>query len=142
MGQRRNRQIVNRLIEELWNAGRYEVLDELCAPDLQVTLPGSRLAGTRALRQLAQRYRRAFPDLHVVVRHMIGRSDDVDVTWRATGTHVGPIAGLKPTRRRVRLDGMSHVRLRGGRVVEQEHFWDRLVLMRQIGAIPEQAAAA
>lgn len=139
-GVETNKLVVRRFFDEVWNEGRFDVLDELIAPDAADHDPQSpfpELRGPEMVRRTVSMYRSAFPDTHMRVEAMIADGDLVATRWTATGTHEGELMGLAPTRRRVELTGMSFDRFDGGRVVETWTNWDTLGLMRQLGAAPE-----
>jgi len=64
---------------------------------------------------------------------------DGDVTmfrWVFTGKHTGDFNGIKPTGKRVQVDGFTTFRLGAdGKVIEQHEVGDMLTLLRQIGAV-------
>lgn len=142
MTERKNKKIVMRLIDEVWNLGRLEVIAELCAPHARLVVPGDKHVGRDAFRDMVDEYRAAFPDLQVTVQQLFADADDVVVRWSALGTHRGALGGAQPSGNRVRLEGMTRNRLDGGLVIEQDYYWDQLSLLQQIGAVPEQIRAA
>ena len=62
----RNKVIVRRYIEELWNDLQFDLVDEILAPDLVSHNPNGTLEhGNQRFRQVIPRLRTAFPDLHL-----------------------------------------------------------------------------
>ena len=53
--------------------------------------------------------------------------------WTLTGTHTGTWGGIRPTRQRLQLKGVSLMRVREGRVAEVASYYDSLTLNRQLG---------
>jgi ketosteroid isomerase-like protein len=87
----------------------------------------------------------AFPDAHVDVRglHLL---DDVAVEEGTfTGTHggvlQGPLGDVSPTGRSVRLDYIQVLRFRDGKHVSFNLMFDRLLLLEQLGLLPDPAPA-
>ncbi len=62
--------------------------------------------------------------------------DEVAVRWMAEGTQQGELLGIPPTGKHLRFGGMSIFRLAEGKIAEQWEEWDKLDLMRQLGAMP------
>jgi predicted ester cyclase len=105
-----NKAIVRRLVDEVLNSGRLEVVDELYAPELAAA----------AKRWIAP-FREAFPDVHMQVVELIAEDDKVAGRFLCSGTHQGTWRGHAPTGRRFeRVDEVYIFRLRDGRIA---HAW-------------------
>ena len=77
---------------------------------------------------------RGVPDLRWELRGepIVGRGA-VAWEWTLTGTHTGTWGGIRPTRQRLQLKGVSLMRVREGRVAEVASYYDSLTLNRQLG---------
>jgi predicted ester cyclase len=58
------------------------------------------------------------------------------------GTHLGDFFGIPPTGRRVTMSGVHVMQIADGKIAEHWGSNDDLGLIRQLGAIPEPAAAS
>jgi predicted ester cyclase len=118
-----NKATVQRLIAEVLNGGRLDVIDELYAPELA--------AGAR--RWIAP-FRASFPDVHMEVVELIAEGDKVVGRFRCSATHLGEWLGHAPTGRRFeRVDEVSIFRFRDGRIVHAWSLEDSLSRLRQLG---------
>ncbi|MFF1360030.1 ester cyclase [Streptomyces sp. NPDC058297] len=79
--------------------------------------------------------RRAFPDLHVEVEHLLATEDELAFAYTVTGTHRGELAGHAPTGRSVSFRGMQISRFEDGKLVERWGSSDELGMMRQLGLV-------
>lgn len=133
-----------RLIEEVWNQGNLDAIDGLVTRNIVGHDPMNPVKGIDTLRDVVRKYRAAFPDLHLDIEDLFSAEDKVVVRWRATGTHRGPLEGLRPTGRQATIAGMSVDRFSGDRICETFDYWDALGLMQQLGAVtlPGKTAAA
>ncbi len=62
--------------------------------------------------------------------------------WSGNGTFENEMMGLQPTHEKGDpVKGITIDRFEGGKVVESWSQWDTLTFMRDIGAIPQEAAA-
>jgi steroid delta-isomerase-like uncharacterized protein len=132
-----NKRIARRAIEEIYNAGRLEAVDELFAPECvshDVAMPDA-IRGRDGIRQQAQAYRSAFPDLRITIDEDVAEGDRVCTRWTARGTHRGELFGMAATNRQATVSGMTIDHLRDGRIVESYTNWDALGLMTQLGTI-------
>ncbi len=145
MSEQNKARIRKIIVEQAWNQGRLEALDELAAPGLVVhdpSLPGGETVGLEPYKQGIQAYRTAFPDVHIVVEDQVAEGDKVVTRLSATGTHRGALMGIAPTGNHVSITGLSMIRFENGMAVEAWSEADVLGLLQQIGAIPSMAPAA
>jgi steroid delta-isomerase-like uncharacterized protein len=133
-----------RVIEQAWNRGNLDVLDELSAPDCVVhdMSTHAEFYGLDANKQRLRGYRTAMPDLHIAIEDLIAGGDKVVTRWCASGTHEGELRGHGPTYRRAEIAGVSIDRFNAeGRLAETWYQWDMLSLMQQLGISPFAGAA-
>jgi steroid delta-isomerase-like uncharacterized protein len=138
-----NKAVVRRFIEEVWNNGNLDAIDELISEDhvdhdpAQAESPG----GREAVRAFVQMYRTAYPDTHIEFGEMVAEGDLVAGNWTATGTHQGELMGIAPTGRSIKVTGMGMDRVRDGQIVESWANYDSLGMLAQLGAIPAPSGA-
>lgn len=124
-----------RAIDEGWNRGSLEAIDELFDPDFvehQVGIGPGRDGVKGSIRAL----RTAFPDLHLTFDDVAAVGDVVWARLSATGTHTGPFMGTPGTGRPMRVDVIDVARVVDGRLVEHWGVADRLSVAQQIGLVP------
>jgi predicted ester cyclase len=118
-----NKATVRRLIEEVFNGGRLDLVDELYAPEL-----------AHAARRWIAPFRASFPDLHMEIVELIAEGDKVAGRFVCSATHLGAWLGHPPTGRRFeRVDEVSIFTLRDGRIVHAWALEDTLARLRQLG---------
>ena len=118
-----NKAVVRRLLDEVMNAGRLEVIDELYSP---------RLAAA-AKRWIAP-FRESFPDVHMDVVELIAEGDKVVGRFKCAGTHLGEWLGHPPTGRRFEaIDEVYIFRFSEGRIVHAWGLEDTLKRLEQLG---------
>ena len=121
----RNKDVVRRLIAEVLNAGRLDVVDELYAPTL----------APRAKRWIAP-FRASFPDVHMEVAELIAEEDKVVGRFTCSGTHLGAWRGHAPTGRRFEaIDEVYIFRFSDGRIVHAWGLEDTLGRLEQLGLL-------
>jgi predicted ester cyclase len=99
------------------------------------------LPGPAGQKKIADDFRAAFPDLRFKVDMIVGEDDFVVGRWTATGTHLGPWAGVEPTGRTMTISAANIFRFRDGKVVEIWNHRDDLGLREQLGADVHGGAA-
>ncbi len=138
-----NTDAARRFVEEAWNQGNVDVLDELCADDYVGHDPIAGDSDRDTAKELISSYRNAFPDLSLTIEDTIEEGDKVVMRMTAQGTFENELMGFQPNHERgepIEIIGID--RFEDGKLVEAWGQWDTLQFMRDIGAIPEQAAAA
>ncbi len=133
-----NESVVRKLIEEAFNQGRLEVIDELMSPDFveHQTLGHGAPAGREAPKVIVSMLRLAFPDFHLTIEDTASRGDTVWLRLRGTGTHDGPFMGRQPTGKRISVPVVDIMRVANGKIVENWGVADRLGALQQIDSSP------
>jgi predicted ester cyclase len=118
-----NKAVVRRLIDEVFNAGHLERIDELYAPALAA-----------AAKRWITPFRASFPDVHMEILELIAEGDRVVGRFSCSATHLGAWLGHAPTGRRFeRVDEVSIFRFRDSRIVHVWSLEDTLGRLRQLG---------
>jgi steroid delta-isomerase-like uncharacterized protein len=137
MSVEENVELMRRWFREVWNEGRTQTIYDLLATDAVGSgelEDGSQVRGPAEFVPFVQRLRGAFPDMNIVVEDAFGAEDKVVSRWSATMTHRGDHLGMPATGKRVRLTGITVVRIRDRQIVEGWDNWDQLGMLKQIGA--------
>jgi steroid delta-isomerase-like uncharacterized protein len=138
MSTERNKAIVRRLFDEVWNTGSLDRIEELYAANFVADYrPYAPLRhGHDAIRGMVQRAHAAFPDFHEELEEMIAEGDKVVVRFTITGTQLGQWGPLPPTGKPVSFEEIVILRFVDGKVVEQRGLPDNLAALRQLGVVP------
>jgi predicted ester cyclase len=138
MSTEQNKALLRRLMEEVFNRGNINLVDELVAPDFveHEELPPGIPPGREAVKQLPTMFRSAFPDFKVTLDDLIAEGDKVVVRSTWSGTQKGEFMGIAPTGKSVSFGVIDTVRIAGGQVVEHWGQMDNLRMMQQLGVIP------
>jgi predicted ester cyclase len=119
--------LVERLIGEVVNGGRLELIDELFSPELADTA-----------RSWFGAFRSSFPDLHMGIVETIEEADRVVGRFHCSATHLGEWRGHAPTGRRFEdVDEVYFFRFADGRIVEAWGIEDTLGRFKQLGLPPD-----
>jgi steroid delta-isomerase-like uncharacterized protein len=117
--QSRNKAVAMRVFDEIFNQGKFQVADEIYAPDFQ-NHGLHRSVDLKTDQDAVHAEKKAFPDLQMSVQQMVAEGDKVAVLWTFQGTHTGSgYEGLPPTGTRVEIRGITIWRIVNGRIVEE-----------------------
>jgi predicted ester cyclase len=126
-------------LHDLWNVRLLNRVRECCAPNVRLRVQGNRrLYGTgdyvaRITALLAQ-----FPDAVFTVDDLyfvpdrLKRRQKASVRWTLQGTHEGWGPLGKPTGRRIRVMGLSHLYVKEEKIDEEFSLFSTVDLMRQL----------
>jgi len=135
--QEKNKALVQRWFDEVWNKGREEAIDEMLAEDgivhglsEDVDHP---LTGPVGFKPFHQIFCGAFPDIQVGVEDMIAEGGKVAVRCTVRGKHGGDHLGINASQAPVDFTGMAIVRVRNGKIVEAWNNFDFMRMNKQIG---------
>lgn len=132
------RAVVRRFVEEIFEAGRVEAIDELVAPDFVSHTFGITEDGPRALAAATEKIHRSLTDVEFEIYEMVAEHDLVAVRLTSSAEPTGPFMGVADAAgKRYTVDEMHLFRIAEGRIVEHWHTHDALGILRQLGGVPE-----
>jgi steroid delta-isomerase-like uncharacterized protein len=135
-----NARLIRKWFEEVWNQGREETVDAMCAKDVighGQAQHGADIRGPEHFKQFMRGFRSAFSDIHIEIHDTIEQGDKVVARWTTTMIHTGTFLNTAPTGKHVSVNGISIQRFAGGKITEGWDNWDQLGLLVQLGATPQ-----
>jgi predicted ester cyclase len=119
-----HKQIVRRLVQEVVHEGRFEVVDELYAPEL-----------ADAARRWIEPFRASFPDVRMEIVTMVAEGDAVAARFVCSATHLGRWRDNEPTGRRFRVDEVYFFEFADGRIAQAWGLEDTFRRFKQLGLL-------
>jgi steroid delta-isomerase-like uncharacterized protein len=129
-----NKAIARQFLDELWNQGDFETLDDLLASDYDGH-SSTEINGPQGAKQFIPRVHSAFPDLHFEVQDQVAEGDKVATRWVMYGTHKGEFQGIPASGARLEMTGITIFRIANGKLIEGWTSEDTLGMMQQLGAV-------
>jgi steroid delta-isomerase-like uncharacterized protein len=142
MSTETNKAVVRRMVEEAWNQGNLNAVDELLAADAFDHHDPDVPSFPEHMKAEIMRFHRAFPDFHFAIEDMIAEGDKVSFRATITGTHQGEYNGIPPTGRQIAFEHMHMVRIVDGKAVDHWAVLDILSMLQQLGVAPQPPVAA
>jgi predicted ester cyclase len=136
----RNKRLVRRFVDEVWNEGALHVAEEVLAegyiehPSSPDEEKPTEPCGPEGMKRFVGMFRHAFPDMKFTIEHMLAEGDRVAIHLVGRGTHLGDLHGMAPTGRPVVIGGAAIHRIENDKIAETYQVVDRLRLREQIGA--------
>ncbi len=130
------RGMILRVVEEAWNQGKMEVLDEEFATEyVYHQSPSPDIEGLEAYKQYIVDTRNSYPDFKLTIEEMIIKGDKIVVRGTFSGTNTGelPEYGIPATGKQVTFNWCLVSHRMNGKTTEEWNYVDSLGLMQQLG---------
>ncbi|WP_433722767.1 ester cyclase [Nocardia sp. CA-129566] len=137
-----HKNVIRRLVHEVFEQGRVDVVDELLTEDFvdhsaQHAEFFSDVPGREGFKRMALIARSGLTDFEAELDLIVGEGDLVAALVLAAGTHTAEFMGVPPTDQRIRLSDFHFFRFRDGKVHEHWNQLNALEIMQQLGRVPQ-----
>jgi len=116
---RKNKTLMSRLYEEMWNGGNTALAKEI-------------FAQPEGVERFLMQFLISFPDLQHAVEGMVAEGDWVAVHFSTRGTHSGQWMEFAPTGKSIHYTGITLARISGDKIIEHHTWWDKAGLIEQV----------
>lgn len=133
------KQNMQRLIEEAYNNGNFEVLDELIDPGyLRYQSPMKKVEGLADYRAFIKEVRDAYSNFRMEIEEILMEGNKTVTRLVLSGKHTGktPTIQAPPTGREVSMKGCTVSTWKDGKIVEETVYNDYMGLTQQFGVMP------
>ncbi|MEJ7893897.1 MAG: ester cyclase [Solirubrobacteraceae bacterium] len=114
----------------------------LWTDDVAERFPDGTVSGPAALTEYFDGLFTAVPDVRMDVISVAEDGDTAFVRWHLTGTHTGGgFQGLRPTGKRLEIDGFDQMTIRDGKLAANFVVFDRMQFGQQLGMLPPDGSA-
>ncbi|HZM22793.1 MAG TPA: ester cyclase [Anaerolineales bacterium] len=115
----KNKALMRRIYEEMWNAGN---------PSLAVEI----FDRPEGVARFVSQFLISFPDLQHSIEGMIEEGNQVAVQFSARGTHQGRWLEFPPTGRSIQYTGVTVASIEANKIIKHYTWWDKNSLVEQI----------
>ncbi len=126
--------LVRRFVEEVFEAGHLDAIDELVAPEFTSHTFGTN--GREEFKAAAQRVHGGLTNVEFTIDDIVAEHDRVAVRLTSSATPTGEFMGVQAAGKRYTVSEAHFFRIDEGEIFEHWHVHDALGIMRQIGAVP------
>jgi steroid delta-isomerase-like uncharacterized protein len=133
------KQTLRRVIDEVYNKGNVDAMDEVFAPHCSFHDPSFPVEGVAGTKQFVRELRAAQPDFHCDVQDILVDGDRTAARWTMGGTDRNEFRGMPPTGKSYVVTGTTFNQWEGDRIVEEWDNYDSLGMLQQLGHVPETA---
>jgi len=105
--------------------------------DTNITLIMSpkNIVGIEAAKDFYANYITGFSNVEFTIVDIFGQNDKLVKYWNFKGTNTGEFFGMPPTGNKVDIDGVTLVKMKNGKIVQEQDFMDNMAFMQQLGIV-------
>src|SRR5687768_8552544 len=109
----RNKVLVRRIYEDMWNQGNLTVASEI-------------FAEPEGVQRFMKEFLKAFPNLHHTVEELIAEGDRVVARFSAQGTQTGQWKHYAPSGNPIHYTGVTITHIEGDKIIHHHTWWDAI----------------
>ena len=135
--EERNKNLIRRSTEEIYNKGNYADIDKVVSSGFIIHSlnPEREIRGAEGAKNFVRALRTAFPDLKFTITDQFAEGEKVVTHYIVEGTHKGLFEGIPPTGKSFKVSAIDIDYITNGKVSECWSNLDELSLLRQLGVL-------
>jgi steroid delta-isomerase-like uncharacterized protein len=133
--EQENLSLGRRVFGEIYGGGKVDLVDQLYSEDFVDDSPGGG-KGRELIKDAVTAFHKAIPDLRIDIEDAFAVNDKVVLRYTARGTQTGPYSDSPASGKPVTARGITIFQVVNGRIKMEWTEYDRLGVLRQIGAVP------
>lgn len=105
--------------------------------DVTMVTSPQNIVGIAAFRDYYQNFLTGFSNIKFTIVDVFGQGDKIAKHWRFQGINTGEFFGMPPTGKTVDVQGVTLVKMKDGRIAQEQDFIDPNILMQQLGLVSD-----
>tara|TARA_A100001011_G_scaffold144422_1_gene152606 strand:- start:17366 stop:17866 length:501 start_codon:yes stop_codon:yes gene_type:complete len=128
------------MYSDVWNAVFSEknidlVTSENFHEDVTVVTSNGDVTGLENFKGYYANYLNGFSDGEFTIVHVFSQGDMLVKQWHFKGTHDGEFFGIPATNKKLDLIGTTIVKMKDGKVLQEQDFFDNYTFLSQLGLL-------
>jgi uncharacterized protein len=122
--------------DEIINNGNLDLINDTNFTD-DVTLVTSpeNIVGIEDFKDYYSNFVTGFSDVEFTMVDVFGQGDKLVKHWNFKGTNSGEFFGMPPTGKSVNVEGVTLVKMKDGKIAQEQDFMDNMVFLQQLGIL-------
>ena len=104
-------------------------------PNITLISNPENIVGIENFKTYYQNYLTGFSEVNFTIIDVFGQGDRIVKHWNFKGTHSGDFFGIPATGKSVDVNGVTLVKMKNGKIAQEQDFMDSMVFMQQLGLI-------
>lgn len=131
------------MYENVWdlivNKGEIDQINDTnFAENITLVSSPENVVGIEAFKAYYQNYLTGFSNIQFTIVDVFGQGDKIVKHWNFKGTHSGDFFGIPATGKEVDVEGVTLVKMKDGKIAQEQDFMDNYLFLDQLGLIPSQ----
>ncbi len=122
-------EIINNRNLELFNDTNFD-------PNITLIMSPENVVGIDNVKDFYTNYLTGFSNIEFSIIDVFGQDDKIVKHWNFKGDHTGDFFGIPATHKSVNIDGTTLVKMKDGKIAQEQDFMDNLAFMEQLGIDP------
>ena len=97
-----------------------------------VTTPEN-IVGIKSFKAYYQNFLTGFTQINFTIVDVFGQGDKIVKHWNFKGKHTGDFFGIPATGKTLNIDGVTLVKMKNGKILQEQDFMDNMIFMQQLG---------
>ena len=93
------------------------------------------VVGIEAVKDYYNNFLDGFSDIEFTMKKVFGQNGNLVKHWNFKGTHTGDFFGIPATGNKVDLDGTTIIKMKDGKIAQEQDFFDNMAFMSQLGLV-------
>lgn len=116
-------------------------IDEINSTNFDLNITGiaspENIVGIEDFKAYYQNYISGFSDVTFTIVDVFGQNDKIVKHWNFKGKHTGEFFGIPATGKTVDVDGVTLVKMKNGKIAQEQDFLDNMVFLGQLGIVSD-----
>lgn len=123
--------------DQIINEGNLDAINDSNF-DTNITLVSSpeNIVGIENFKAYYANFTTGFSEAEFTIDNIFGQGDNLVKHWSYKGTHTGDFFGIPATGKTIDLTGVTLVKMKDGKIAQEQDFMDNLAFMGQLGIDP------
>jgi steroid delta-isomerase-like uncharacterized protein len=121
--------------DEIVNHGKLEMFNDSNFTTDVVMHAHPDIVGIDSAKAYYANYLTGFSNIQFIIKDVFGQGDKLVKHWEFKGKHTGTFSGIPATGKDVDVEGATLVKMRGGKIAEEQDFFDNYEFMKQLGLV-------
>lgn len=123
--------------DEIINTGNLELINDThFTDDITLVMSPENIVGIDGFKDYYSNFVTGFSDVEFTMVDVFGQDDKIVKHWNFKGTHSGDFFGIPASGKSVDVEGTTLVKMKEGKIAQEQDFMDNLIFMGQLGIDP------
>tara|TARA_R110002049_G_scaffold228380_2_gene400529 strand:- start:4408 stop:5280 length:873 start_codon:yes stop_codon:yes gene_type:complete len=124
--------------DEVINSGNLDLINEdHFTSDITLISSPENIVGLENFKDYYSNFVTGFSDVEFTMKNIFGQDDNLVKHWNFKGTHSRDFFGIPATGKMVDVEGVTLVKMKDGKIAQEQDFMDNMVFLGQLGLVSD-----